>query len=128
MCRAIGRIASGSSPSISLALQAGNAQVQEVVERAGKGVAGAMVVLVPKDPESHRELFGRDQSDLGGTFSLRGIVPGVYTVLVVENGWELDWSEHGVIAPYIKRGRPMLITSQPGQPIDLGGPIDVQSR
>jgi hypothetical protein len=121
-------IASGSSPSVLLTLMAGNAQVQGVVERAGRGIAGAMVVLVPKDPDLHRELFRRDQSDLDGTFSLQGIVPGAYTVLAIENGWELDWSEPGVIAPYIKRGRPVLITTQSGQPIDLGGPIEVQSR
>jgi Carboxypeptidase regulatory-like domain len=121
-------IASGSSPSISLTLVAGNTQVQGVVKRAGKGVAGAMVVLVPKDPEFHRELFRRDQSDLDGTFSLQGIVPGSYTVLAIENGWELDWSEPGVIAAYLKRGRPVELTNQPGKPVDLGEPIEVQSR
>jgi hypothetical protein len=41
------KIAGGSSPSISLTLIAGNVQVQGVVKRAGKGVVGAMVVLVP---------------------------------------------------------------------------------
>jgi hypothetical protein len=121
-------IASGSSPSISLTLVAGNTQVQGVVKRAGKGVAGAMVVLVPKDPELHRELFRRDQSDLDGTFSLQGIVPGSYTVLAIENGWELDWSEPGVIAAYTKRGHPVETTNQPGKPMDLGEPIEVQSR
>ena len=44
-------------------------------------------------PELHRDLFRRDQSDLDGTFTLQGIVPGRYTVLAIEGGWELDWSE-----------------------------------
>ena len=71
-----GRAASGSSPSIALTLVAGNAQIQGVVKWAGEGVTGVMVVLVPKDPARHRDLFGRDQSDLDGTFSLPGVVPG----------------------------------------------------
>jgi hypothetical protein len=120
-------IASGSAPSISLTLVAGNAQVQGIVKRAGIRVAGAMVVLVPKNPELHRDLFRRDQSDQDGTFTLQGIVPGPYTVLAIENGWELDWSEPRVIGAYIKRGRSVEITNQ-SQPVDLGEPIEVQSR
>lgn len=122
------KIASGSSPSISLTLVAGNTQVQGVVKRAGKGVAGAMVVLVPKDPELHRDLFRRDQSDLDGTFSLPGVVTGSYTVLAIENGWELDWSEPRVIAPFLKRGHSLEITKQSGRSVDLGEPIEVQSE
>jgi hypothetical protein len=121
-------IASGSSPSISLTLVAGNVQAQGVVKRAGNGVAGAMVVLVPKDPERHRDLSRRDQSDLDGTFSLQGIVPASFTVLAIEDGWNLDWSQPGVIAAYIKRGHLVEITSQSSKPVDLSEPIEVQSR
>jgi hypothetical protein len=94
-------IAAGSSPSISLTLIEGSVQVQGVVRRAGKGAAGAMVVLVSKDPDSHRDRFRRDQSDLDETFSLQGVVPGLYTVLAIDNGWELDWSQPAVIAAYL---------------------------
>jgi protocatechuate 3,4-dioxygenase beta subunit len=121
-------IASGSSTSISLTLVAGNGQVQGVVKRSGKGVAGAMVVLVPKNPEAHRDLFRRDQSDLDGTFSLQGIVPGAYTILAIEDGWNLDWSQPGVIATYVKRGQSVEITNQSAQPLELKEPIEVQVR
>jgi hypothetical protein len=121
-------ILAGSLPSISLALVPGDAQIQGVVTREGKGVAGAMVVLVPKDPTLHQDLFRRDQSDLDGTFSLRGIVPGAYTVLAIEDGWNLDWSEPAVIAAYLKGGRKIEITGQTTQPVDLGTPIEVQSK
>ncbi|MGA9240406.1 MAG: carboxypeptidase-like regulatory domain-containing protein [Silvibacterium sp.] len=122
------KVTSGSSPSISLTLVEGSVQVQGVVKRAGKEVAGAMVVLVPKDPELHRDRFRRDQSDLDGTFSLQGVVPGSYTVLAIDNGWELDWSQPGVIAAYTKSGRSVEIANQSGRPVDIGGPIEVQSR
>ena len=121
-------IPAGSLPSISLALVPGDAQIQGVVNRAGKGVAGAMVVLVPKDPDLHQDLFRRDQSDMDGTFSLRGIVPGTYTVLAIDDGWNLNWSEPAVIAAYLKRGRTVEITSQSIQPVDRGAPIEVQSK
>lgn len=121
-------IAGGSSPSVSVTLVGGDNQLQGVVKRAGKGFAGAMVVLVPKRPELHSDLFRRDQSDLDGTFSLQGIVPGTYTVLAIENGWELDWSEPRVIAAYTKRGRSVEIASHPGQPVTLAEPIEVQTK
>jgi protocatechuate 3,4-dioxygenase beta subunit len=121
-------ILAGSLPSISIALVPGDVQINGVVKRAGKGVAGAMVVLVPKDPELHRDLFRRDQSDLDGTFSLQGVVPGRYTVLAIDDGWNLDWSEPAVIAAYLKRGRAIELSNQGTQPVDLGAPIEVQSK
>jgi hypothetical protein len=121
------KIAAGSSASISLTLIEGSVQVQGVVKRAGKGVAEAMVVLVPKDTELHLDRFRRDQSDLDGTFSLQGVVPGSYTVLAIDNGWELDWSQPVVIAAYLKRGRSVEIANQSGQ-MALGEAIEVQSK
>jgi len=86
------------------------------------------VVLVPKDPDSHRDRFRRDQSDLDGTFSLQGVVPGLYTVLAIDNGWELDWSQPAVIAAYLKRGRLVEIASQSGRTVEIGEPIEVQAK
>jgi hypothetical protein len=121
-------VPAAASLSISLALVGGSAEIQGTVKRAGKAFAGAMVVLVPKNPELDRDLFRRDQSDLDGTFSLRGVIPGSYTVLAIENGWDLDWSQPGVIAAYLKHGRPVEVGNQGGRPIDLAEPIDVQSK
>ena len=84
-----------------------------------------MAVLVPKDPAMHRDLFRRDQSDLDGTFSLQGIVPGPYTLLAIDDGWDLDWSKPAVIAAYVKRGRAIEVIGQAKQSIDLGAPIEV---
>ncbi len=49
-----------------------------------------MIALVPRDPDADRELFRRDQSDLDGTFSLGNVIPGEYTVVAIENGWDLN--------------------------------------
>jgi hypothetical protein len=121
-------IAAGSSPSVALTLVGGSVEIEGTATRSGKGLAGAMVVLVPQNPEVDRDLFRRDQSDLDGTFLLRGVVPGSYTLLAIENGWDLDWSKPGVIAVYLKRGRKIEIGSQGSQPMNVGEPIEVQSK
>jgi hypothetical protein len=121
-------VTAGSSIALSLTLARGSVEVLGTVNRAGKPVAGAMVVLVPKDPELNRELFRREQSDLDGTFSLRDVFPGSYTVLAIENGWDLDWSQPSVIAAYLKGGRTIEIGNQRGRTINLAEAIEAQSR
>jgi hypothetical protein len=121
-------VKAGGSPSLAITLTTGSGDIQGTVQRAGKGFAGAMVVLVPGNPETNRDLFRRDQSDLDGSFSMRAVVAGSYTILAIENGWELDWSQPGVIAVYAKHGRKIEVGSQPGQPLNIAEPIEVQSK
>lgn len=121
-------VAPGSSPSVSLTLVGGSLNVEGIAKRGNKPFAGAMVVLVPKDPDNNHDLFRRDQSDLDGTFSLLNVVPGTYTVLAIENGWDLDWSQPAVIAAYLKHGRTIQIGSSPGRPVNLSEAVEVQSK
>ncbi len=121
-------IAAGSTVSISVTATAGSIVVQGIAKRASKPFPGAMVVLVPKDVEGNRDLFRRDQSDLDGTFSLRDVTPGKYTLVAIENGWDLDWSQPEVIAVYAKHGRAMEVTNTPGKPLRLEEPIQVVSK
>jgi hypothetical protein len=113
---------------VSLTLVGGATEVEGAVKREGKAFAGAMVVLVPNDPELDLSLFRRDQSDLDGTFTLHGVIPGSYTVLAIENGWDLDWSQPAALAIYLKRGRVINVGSEKGRPVDIPEPIEVQSR
>jgi uncharacterized surface anchored protein len=121
-------VAAGSSPSIVLTLIGGSVELQGTVKHEGEPFAGAMVVLVPKNPEMNRDLFRRDQSDLDGTFTLHGVVPGTYTVVAIDNGWDLDWAQPNVIEAYLKRGRVVQIGSQSGRHSEMGEPIELQSR
>lgn len=118
-------ITSGSSVSVSVMLVEGQGEVQGTVIRAGKGFAGAMVVLVPRNAEGNRDLFRRDQSDLDGTFALHAVVPGSYTLVAIENGWDLDWSQPDVIAAYAKHGRVIEVGNQNNR---VAEPIEVQPR
>jgi hypothetical protein len=121
-------VAAGSSPSVSLSVVTGNTDIQGIVRKAGKGFAGAMVVLVPANPEVDRDLFRRDQSDLDGSFLLHAVIPGDYTLLAIENGWDLDWSQPGVIAAYLKHGRKIAVSNQNGRPMNLPDSVEVQSK
>lgn len=121
-------VTAGSSSSVSLGVVSGSLNVEGMTKKDGKPFAGAMVVLVPKNPEGNRDLFRRDQSDLDGTFTLQDVVPGSYTVLAIENGWELDWSHPAAIAAYVNRGQPIEIGSQFGRTIKLPRTVDVLSK
>lgn len=121
-------VTAGSTPSVSVTALVGSVVVEGVAKRGGKPLAGAMVVLVPKDVEGNRDLFRRDQSDLDGTFSLQDVAPGSYTLVAIENGWDLDWSQPGVIAVYAKHGRGIQVTNTPGKPLRLDAPIEVISK
>lgn len=121
-------IAAGSTPSIAVTAIPGSVRVEGIAKRAGKPFAGAMVVLVPKQVEGNRDLFRRDQSDLDGTFSLREVAPGSYTLVAIENGWDLDWSQPEVIAVYAKHGRSVEVPNTPGKPIRVDAPIEVISK
>ena len=121
-------IQAGSSVTLAISLIGGEGNVEGFAKRNGKPVAGAMIVLVPKNPESNRELFRRDQSDLDGSFSLRSVIPGLYTVVAIENGWDLDWSEPGVIAHYCQHGREIQVSDRAEGPIHLDSAVEVQAK
>ena len=91
-----------------------------------KGVSGAMIVLVPKQPSAYRALARRDQSDSDGSFGLRDVAPGKYTVIAVEDGWKLDWTDRETLARYLPRGVPVTVTDQSGGEVRLTEPVPVQ--
>jgi hypothetical protein len=121
------KVTAGQSLSVSLTLVEARGRVDGFVKARGKGVAGAMVVLVPKHPESNGDYFRRDQSDLDGSFSLQQVAAGTYTVVAIADGWDLDWSKAGVIAKYAAHGQ-MVTVPDSKDPVDLPLPVEVQQK
>ncbi|HEY3454692.1 MAG TPA: hypothetical protein VGK64_08840, partial [Bryobacteraceae bacterium] len=66
-------------------------------------LSSAMVLLLPEDP-ARASLIRRDQSDSDGSFLLRDILPGRYTLLAIDNGKGLAYREPTVIQPYLAQG------------------------
>ena len=114
--------------AISITAVRGSARVEGVVTQGGKPLAGAMVVLVPQDPANNRSLFRRDQSDLDGTFALNSVSPGTYKLVAIEEGWDLDWSQPGVISSYFERGQTVNVENLDGHAISLPEPLEAQPR
>ncbi len=118
-------VPAGTALEVSLSLIGDTVNLEGFAKREGKAAAGAMVVLVPKNPEQNRELFRRDQSDLDGSFELRDVAPGTYSVIAVANGWHLDWSMPAVIEPYLKNGQNVVIGTRGGKSVTLPTAVEV---
>jgi len=104
-------IAGGQDVRLNIVLSEGTGRVTGVALKDGKPVDGVMIVLVPDVPEHNLVLFRRDQSDSDGTFALAGVHPGKYTVVAIEDGWELEWLTPGVLEKYLAGGEAVRVTA-----------------
>ena len=118
----------GAQLTVSLTLAGSAVTVEGFAKRAGKATSGAMIVLVPKDPEANHDRFRRDQSDQDGSFSLPGVIPGSYTIIAVEDGWDLDWSQPAVLAQYLKQGQPVEVGDRSPTTVHLQAAVKVQPK
>ena len=118
----------GASLTVALTLVGGSVTVEGFAKRAGKRVSGAMIVLVPKNPEANHDRFRRDQSDLDGSFSLPSVVPGAYTIIAIESGWDLDWSEPAVLAQYLRHGQTIEVGNRLPKLMHLADAVEVQAK
>jgi hypothetical protein len=121
-------VAAGASLNLSVTLVGGTVTINGLAKRDGKAVAGAMIILVPKEAAADRSRFRRDQSDLDGSFTLPNVIPGAYTVIAIDDGWDLNWSEPGVLAPYLAHGQTIEVSDQARSPMQLEHPVDVQGK
>ena len=118
----------GASLDVTVFLAGGVVTLEGFAKRGGRPMAGAMVILVPKDPESHQEMLRRDQSDLDGSFVLRGVIPGAYTVVAVEDAWGFAWLQPGVLSRYVQHGQNVTIGELTEGSMHLPDPVEVQTR
>lgn len=122
------KVSPGTTVAVDVSVVSGSARVEGIVKQDGKPASGAMVVLVPKHPGSNRDLFRRDQSDLDGSFALQGVIPGTYTVTAIADGWDLDWSQPGVISTYAAHGQTIVVSARSDRPLKLSEPVQVQPK
>ncbi|HME58350.1 MAG TPA: carboxypeptidase-like regulatory domain-containing protein [Terracidiphilus sp.] len=106
----------------------GETRIEGYARKAEKGAPGVMVVLVPKEPAAFPSLARRDQSDSDGSFALRDVSPGRYTVVAIEDGWDLDWELPEVIGRYLPGGISVTVTESSGKLVRLSEAVPVQAR
>jgi hypothetical protein len=102
-------ISPGAEVRMAIILSRGVGEINGTALHQGKGVSGVLVLLVPDNPQNHVALFRRDQSDSDGTFALHQVVPGHYTLLAIENGWDLEWTNPAVLRPFLGKGQPLVV-------------------
>ena len=66
-------------------------------------------------------LYHRDQSDSDGSFTMSPLFPGHYTLLAIENGWDLEWADPAVLFRYIPAGQSVEIA--PGASVTLNAKV-----
>jgi hypothetical protein len=121
-------VTAGASLDLAVFLVGGVVTVEGFAKRGDKPVAGVMVALVPRDPESHLEMFRRDQSDFDGSFVLRGVIPGSYTIVAVEDAWGFQWMQPGALGRYVQHGQNLTIGELMKGSVHLPDPVEVQPR
>ena len=110
-------IAAAQDVSVTISASKGNGRITGVALKKDKPAQGVMIVLAPLDLKSNPALFRRDQSDSDGSFALNFVVPGRYTLMAIEDGWDLEWGDPGVLQKYIAVGESVQIA--PNQKMDI---------
>lgn len=88
----------GSKPiQLDIVLSRTLSTINGTASRNGQRFPGAMILLVPENPENNLPLFRRDQSDSDGTFTLREVLPGQYRIVAIEDGWDLEWANPALL-------------------------------
>jgi hypothetical protein len=118
-------ITGASDVSLTVTIGHGLSQVTGVAQLDGKSIAGVMVLLVPESGMEMEEHSRMDESDSDGTFRLAGILPGDYILLAIKDGWDLDWTEPGVLTPYLPAGQKLTIA--PNQSAKVTVPAQVKA-
>jgi hypothetical protein len=116
------------SQPLLVTVSSADSEVKGFARKDGKGFAGAMMVLLPRNTAHWKALTRRDQSNTDGSFSFRDVAPGEYTLLAIKDGWSLDWTSPPAMARYLLHGTSVTVTEQSGTQVQLSAPVIVQDR
>jgi hypothetical protein len=119
---------SEGSPRLHVTVSGAEMRIEGFAKKNGKGFAGAMMVLLPRNTAQWKALTRRDQSDSDGSFGFRDVAPGEYTAVAIEDGWPLDWSSPGVMERYLHEGTNVTVSGNAGKLVRLSTPVAVQQR
>jgi hypothetical protein len=104
-------IAGSGEVQMSITMSTGQGEITGVAKLAGKPAPGILVLLTPDSGQNLEEDSRLDQSDSDGTFSLRGILPGKYSLMAIEDGWDLDWANTGDLKPYLEKAQSLQVSA-----------------
>jgi hypothetical protein len=105
-------ISGSDAVKLNLVVSAGAGKIEGIAQHDGKPQSGAMILLVPDNPENNLPLFRRDQSDSDGSFTMSPVLPGRYTLLALEHGWDLQWGDAAVLKPFLANGETIVVDAK----------------
>lgn len=120
-------ITAGSNLSLTLIAATASASLNGFARMDGKPAHGAMILLLPADPAERTLHSWCDQSDLDGSFHLLNIPPGRYSLLALDDAWDLDLQREGALDHYLPLATPITIPDH-ASAIKFTTPITVQPR
>ena len=100
-----------SDVRLTVVMGKGFGEMKGAVKSEGKPEGNAMVLLIPASGGNLERDTRMDQSDSDGTFTLTRILPGKYVLVAIEDGWDLDWTDASVMAPYRAKGQTIEIAA-----------------
>jgi protocatechuate 3,4-dioxygenase beta subunit len=115
-------------PQITVILSEADTRVDGFAIKDGKGFAGAMMVLLPRNTAQWKALTRRDQTNSDGSFSFNDVAPGEYTAISIEDGWPLDWTSPAVMDRYLPGGTNVSVTMNSAKVVRLPAAVPVQPR
>jgi hypothetical protein len=112
-------LAAGASARLVCTATRISASIAGTVVFNDKPLAGAMVLLVPDNPALQASLVRRDQSDSDGSFTLRQVLPGTYTLVALRNGWDVEWGNPEKLKPYLAGGEKITVAAGPSAKLQI---------
>jgi hypothetical protein len=105
-------VGTGSS-TLTLHIASGRASLAGIASFQDKPSIGAMVLLVPTTIEERGSIriLRRDQTNTDGSFELTDVIPGQYILVVIDHGWEINFSDRSTLHRYLMQGVPIDLTS-----------------
>jgi hypothetical protein len=58
---------------------------------------------------------------------MRDVAPGQYTIVAIQDGWDLDWAQPEVIGRYLRRGTAVTVVDTAGKRMAVTDVVQVQS-
>jgi hypothetical protein len=102
-------IGSGAQVRLTVRIAQGLGRVDGVALRDAKPAAGVMILLIPNQSQNYPFRFRRDQSDSDGSFTLQQVIPGRYTLVAIENGWNQQWADPAVFKQWLSGGEAVQV-------------------
>jgi hypothetical protein len=121
-------ISSARDVNVTVTFAIGTHTIKGFVQRDGKPMPGAFLLLFPAEELGDIRTFIPCQSDLDGSFEFKDLTPGSYGILSIDGGWDLDWQKESVLARYLPGAVTIKVTDVPASAQILTAPILVQHK